>query len=149
MGNFILIEAKQVSPSQNFLKEKTLGYVLACYFDNREADLPPAPIVRLIPGRNAYVAIDGHNILAIDDLLQRKTKVYVAASYYDQLTSDACLSSSQEGLKQRNNDLKQKFDQCLIEAKNLEKEQISSFSDLRRKYDFLSTIESAKEHYNL
>ncbi len=143
MGEYILVEPGRVVPSQDFLKEKTMAHILQCYKNHQENELPPPPMVRFDPNTHHYVAIDGHNLLAIDDLLKHKTKVFVAKN------ADDGLKGSSLGIEQRNKDLKEKFDQSLIEAESLKTKNIKTIRDLRLKYPSLINESAAHKHYNL
>lgn len=123
-----------VKPSQNYLKEDTTCFILQCIIDGKEDNLPPAPIVRLDPVSGRYVAIDGHNLLAICQLLHRECDVYVAEAPNDKLDDHKVPNSRAEALRQRNDDLEEKFEQVLIEAKRLESQGITSFWELIQKY---------------
>ncbi|HLC58785.1 MAG TPA: hypothetical protein VJI68_02900 [Candidatus Nanoarchaeia archaeon] len=144
MGQFLVLPSRRIIPSQDFLKEDTVGHILRCYFNNMESKLPPSPFVRRY-GKD-YIAIDGHNLLAINQLMGKETMVYVANSSDDGLV-DA--TNNNPGLIQRNLDLANKFDTVLFDVKRLDKEGIRSFTDLLAKYDFLRNIESAKKYYKI
>jgi hypothetical protein len=141
MGRYLVVESGDILPSQDFLKENTLGHILRCYEHHQESELPPPPMVR--KGLNGYIAIDGHNLLAINDLLGRETKVFLAES------EDDGLEGSSEGILQRNADLKEKFSQSLAEAEALRKKEIRTIRDLRARYAFLSSKQKALQHYGI
>jgi len=71
MGRIINVKASQIKPSQDFIKEETIGYILECIIKNELNKLPPTPIVRLNPDGSGYIAIDGHNLIAVFDLIDR------------------------------------------------------------------------------
>ena len=71
MGRLIKVKANEIIPSQDFVKEDTIGYILKCIVNNEEEKLPPTPIVRNNPNGPGYIAIDGHNLIIISDLLER------------------------------------------------------------------------------
>jgi hypothetical protein len=85
MGRIIEVQPAMVKPSQNYLKEDTTRFILQCIIDGKEEELPPPPIVRLDPVSRKYVAIDGHNLLAICQLLDRACEVFVAEASNDKL----------------------------------------------------------------
>jgi len=134
-------------PSQDFLKEKTVAYILRCYFQKKEEDLPPSPIVRVDPETKKYIAIDGHNLLAVNDLLNKKTKVYIALSPHDTIVIPE--TGLPESIIQRNKDLKEKYDSCILEAKSVTKKGITSFTILRKQYPFLLTVSNAKKYVGI
>ena len=147
MGKFIDINAREVKPSQNFIKERTIGYILKCILSNEEDKLPPTPIIRNNPDGDGYVAIDGHNLIVIYDLLDIDFNAYLAESATDELTE--LPRSTEDAIIERNRDLFNKFDQVIEDLTNLREEGISSFEDLRTNYPYLNSLESAKQHYNL
>ena len=147
MGKFILVKSDEVIPSQDFLKEATLGFILDCYTNHNEDKLPPPPIVRLDLSRKNYIAIDGHNLLMINGLLGKPTNVFVAGSKNDCITLELSPSSSQESLLQRNADLQEKFDSCLLNLKDLKEKGILSFNDLQSRYSFLKDIDTANDYF--
>lgn len=138
MGNFISLEATSIKPSQDFLKEKTVKYIFECIAAGDTDSLPPAPIVRRSNSDGEYIAIDGHNLLAVNDFLGKSCEVYVADSAYDKLTT----ANSAEALEARNNDLHDKYDSAYLEFIRLSREGLNSFSQLRDKYPLL--FDSAK-----
>ena len=99
MGIYIRVKPKNVQPSQNFLTEKTIGYILACMLAGETNKLPPTPLVRKNQ-TNDYIAIDGHNVLAACDLLDKEVEVYIASSKYDDLQETA--QSTPDSVKKRN-----------------------------------------------
>ena len=46
MGKIVTINTAMIRPSQNYLKAKTLRYILTCLNEHRDMDLPPTPMVR-------------------------------------------------------------------------------------------------------
>lgn len=147
MGQLIKVKANEIIPSQNFVKEDTIGYILKCIVNNEEDRLPPTPIVRNDPNSSGYIAIDGHNLIIIYDLLKRDCEVYLAKSSNDKLTE--LPKSSPDAIAKRNEDLAQKYDQVIDDVIQLKNKGISTFKDLRAKYPYLSSLDSAKKHYNL
>lgn len=137
MGKKIRVKPNLIKPSQGFLKEDTLRFILECISKGEENNLPPTPIVRCNPETEGYIAIDGHNLLAINLLLGRECEVFVAENVNDQLTIKESPESSKEALHQRNLDLAEKFDQVLGYHEELKKDGIYSFQELIEKYPFL------------
>lgn len=134
MGYFQKISTKEISPSQNYLKEDTIYYILKCIEENKEEKLPPPPIVRKNPQRaNSFIAIDGHNLLAVFDMLKKPCTVFVVENKEDKLKN----SSNNPAIEKRNQELKEKFEHCVKENERVRKEGITSFIDLRRKYKIL------------
>ena len=125
MGQLLDIEPGKIAPSQDFLKEKTLRYIEACFREGRLGDLPPTPIVRHHPNKDGYyIAIDGHNLLATSHLRGEKCVVYVADSANDQLPGDDTIT------KDRNRDLREKFALVPDIARELENKDITTIADL-------------------
>jgi hypothetical protein len=105
----IWVDAALVRPSQSYLKGGTINHILKLIADDKIDELPPAPMVRLDPdGR--YVAIDGHNLLAVYARREEQIKVHLAIDPTDGIPE------IDEASKIRNIELFEKFDQCLTEA---------------------------------
>ena len=114
-------------PSQNFLKPRTVAFILACIASGRFDELPPDPIVREDTNGN-LIAIDGHNLIAVRLKRGEDIEVHLATSADDGLepTSDANI--------QRNKDLKEKYDLVISEYEKLQSEGIRTFTDLVNRY---------------
>lgn len=121
------IDPREVAPSQNFLKEHTVRFILECLRKGDEASLPPEPILRL-DAEGKPVAIDGHNLLAVRAFMNQQQDVHIASSPEDGLIGDS------EGNAARNEDLRNKFVSSLVERDEVAAEGITSFDDLIRKY---------------
>jgi len=121
----VLVNPELVQPSQDFLKPQTVGFIFDCLKNGHEDLLPPTPIVRS-DNKGDLVAIDGHNLLAVYAFLRQELNVHVAASPEDGLPETT------DQNKQRNNDLRAKYDICLAERSSVQKEGIMSFQDLIR-----------------
>jgi len=147
MGKLISIEPKKLKPSQDYLKENTVKFILTCFYENREELLPPVPIVRHDTENDVFIAIDGHNLIAIYDLFDKNIDVYVADSAEDELLEKIFTESSREGLESRKLELKEKYESVLYEYKKLKRVDINSFSDLRNKYSYLNNELVAREFY--
>jgi hypothetical protein len=147
MGKKIKLNPKSIRPSQNFLKERTVNFILTCFFEEQKELLPPPPIVRYDPETEKYIAIDGHNLLAIYDLFKETIEVYQAESAEDHLTQESLPNSSPESLQERNQELKEKYSSIIQVANHLDSTGISSFGDLRKKYPFLENFETAQSYY--
>lgn len=129
------VDPRNIAPSQDFLKEKTVSFILQCMRDGQEDQLPPMPIVRR-DNDGEFVAIDGHNLLAAKAFHGRLQEVHIAKSAEDGLPSNS------EATLLRNQDLKDKFESCLIERDAVKAQGVSSFDDLITKYHEL--FEEAK-----
>ena len=145
MGERVEVFSNEVLPSQDFLKEKTVKHIMECILNNKQDELPPTPIVRKNPHGTGFIAIDGHNLIAVYDLLGERFEVFVAENSLDKLENLV----ETESLKKRNRDLAEKFDSAILEAERLEKEGICSFSDLRKKYAWMKDLTTLKNHFNL
>lgn len=121
------VNPNNIQPSQNFLKEDTVKYILDCIRHGDLDKLPPTPIVRKDKDRN-LVAIDGHNLIAVKQYLDQDVNVHIASSPHDGLppTSEANVS--------RNKDLENQYDDSLKNSARVADEGIKSFSDLAAKY---------------
>ena len=147
MGKIISTSINKIKPSQDFLKEGTIKFILTCYFKNKKQLFPPAPVVRYNSEKNEYIAIDGHNLIAIYDLLEENIDIYVAENKKDYLTKENFPNASDDGLKSRNQDLEEKYEIVLNNYYKLQKNNINSFFDLRNKYSYLESEEIAKSFY--
>lgn len=135
MGQFLNISPAQIQPSQDFLKEDTLRHILELINNGDENDLPPSPIVREGIGDGMYVAIDGHNLIAVYDYLGQHCHVYVANAADDSLP---LTDDNRDAILKRNRDLTEKFETSLEEAIQLKAAGISSFAQLRRSYPIVA-----------
>lgn len=133
MGKFETVPAFQLLPSQDFLKENTVRFIFQCRREGNTDDLPPEPIVRHHPQKNQYIAIDGHNKIAVWDYAGEEITVYVVDSASD------CLPGDSEAIAARNADLAAKFDSALTECDRLAARGMKSFIDLEGKYPELFT----------
>jgi hypothetical protein len=147
MSQSVSIWTEQLKPSQNYLKEDTLKFILTCWFENRNDLLPPPPIVRKSEKVGEYIAIDGHNLIAIYDLFNQKIPVYIVENAQDELVDDFFSQCIQEDLLNRKSELKKKYNSSIREAKKLERLDLSSFSSLRNKYSYLVSQEKVKRFY--
>lgn len=129
------IEARLLLPSQDFLREKTVGFIFDCIKTGQEADLPPDPIVRLGPSGD-YVAIDGHNLIAVRACLGQSIDVHVASSAKDGLPAINDMNVD------RNANLRIKFDSVLDMRAVVERLGIFSFDDLIRRYPEIFPLKS-------
>src|SRR5665213_2631075 len=104
MGKFVTLTANRIHPSQDYLNEKTIEYILSCFRDDDLDSLPPPPIVRKADKKDEYIAIDGHNLIAVCDFLGIACLVYIAENRDDGLPEN-----HDPKIKQRNIDLHDKF----------------------------------------
>lgn len=121
------VNPKSIAPSQDFLKEKTIKYIIACVNQKKYHELPPAPIIRE-DSSGKYVAIDGHNLIAVMGYLGEDVEVHLAKSNTDGLDDTTAAN------RQRNKDLLQKFDLCLTERDRVKIAGVEAFDDLVDKY---------------
>lgn len=130
MGKIIKVSTKYIKPSQDFLKEDTVKHIFRLIESGNIKLLPPTPIVRLSNNADEYIAIDGHNLIAVKDYLGELCEIYVAESSDDELKN----TTNEPGVNLRNKDLKEKYDKSLSESKRIKKLGIDSFKKLRSKY---------------
>ena len=123
----MLVNPNTISPSQDYLKENTVKFIFECIENGDEDKLPPPPIIRR-DHEGQFVAIDGHNLLAVMAYLGRDSEVHVASNAKDGLSDD------NEANKVRNQDLFNKFESCLIERDIVYAQGLSSFSKLIKLY---------------
>lgn len=123
MGQLIKLKTNVIKPSQNFLKKGTVDFILDCYKKGDISSLPPAPMVRKHPNiPDVYIAIDGHNLLAVNEFFGKGSEVYLVNSADDYLPNPKNI----ESISQRNKDLTDKFDSSVSEADKIN----CSFADL-------------------
>ena len=133
----ITVKGSQVRPSQDWLREDTVRYILACYAEHRESELPPPPLVRHNPETRELVAIDGHNLLAVADFLGKEIEVYAVDSSEDRMVENNVYRKDM--VEKRNAELAEKFDSSLRGHEDAKAAGINSFVDLRNKYAYLWT----------
>lgn len=121
------VSPENILPSQNFLKERTVRFIIDCLLTGKVDDLPPTPLVRK-DDEGRLVAIDGHNLIAVRRHRNEDIEVIVAESAQDGLPATS------EGNITRNQELADKFDTALEEQRKVAAEGIASFDDLIAKY---------------
>lgn len=121
------VDPNQIAPSQDFLKEKTVRFILQCIREGKDDQLPPPPIVRK-DAQGKLVAIDGHNLLAVRAYRGEFQEVHVAKAPDDGLPE---ISKSNVD---RNNDLREKFDACLLERDRAGSKGVRTMMDLIGRY---------------
>jgi len=127
MGQLLLLKTEFIKPSQDFLKKGTVDFILDCYKEGRLDALPPAPMVRRCSDNsNMYVAIDGHNLIAVNRFLGKECEVYLVSSAEDYLPNP----DNRESIIQRNKDLADKYASSVREADKIN----MSFDDLIKKF---------------
>lgn len=134
MGKLITISASQIRPSQDFLKSGTLEYILNTYKQGKLEALPPTPIVRIGDNEEDLIAIDGHNLIAVWDYLDKPIKVYVVESAQDRLTA----INDGDAVDKRNKEIEEKYNRALNEANILRSKGITSFNQLRQGYPIIA-----------
>jgi len=131
------LNPSQITPSQDFLKPNTVRFILSCFATANLADLSPAPIVHQDPNGN-YVAIDGHNLLAVMAHRGEDIEVHLAKDAHDGLPPSA------DQNRERNQDLLEKFEACLVERDKVAGRGIQSFQDLIQRNPALFNQERAE-----
>lgn len=121
------LDPNVIAPSQDFLKPQTIAFILKSIHENRREELPPDPIIRLDEQGN-YIAIDGHNLIAVKVALGENVQVHLATS-----ASDGLPDTSDQN-RSRNEDLINKWDNCLEERARVAAEGITTFKELVNKY---------------
>jgi hypothetical protein len=121
------VSPELILPSQDFLKPRTVTFILECFVKGQLDELPPHPIVRKDDAGN-LIAIDGHNLIAVKLKRGEDIEVHLATS------PDDGLEPTSEANIQRNKDLKEKYESVIAEAKALQAKGIHSFNDLIGRY---------------
>ncbi len=119
----MLISPDLIAPSQDFLKANTVQFIFDCLNSGKTEELPVVPIVRR-DENDRLVAIDGHNILAVMSFLNRDIEVHIAESAVDGLSETTAKN------KQRNAELKNKFDKVITARDETAAKGILTFTDL-------------------
>ncbi len=130
MGRSVLVDPKEIKPSQDFLKEGTVKFIFDCLKNNQSNLLPPQPIVRR-DDNGELIAIDGHNLIAVYDWLGEDVSVFVVDNKNDDLQNYG------SGIELRRKDFQEKFQKVILWRERLKKQGINSFADLREKYSYL------------
>ena len=117
------IDSGIVRPTQDFLKEDTLKHIVQCYKTGNLEKVPPPPIVRK-DADDSLVAIDGHNLLAVNYLLGKSTEVFIAKDSNDKYPGES------EAIIKRNKDLNEKYDSAIVSSRELEIKGIKTIKDL-------------------
>lgn len=127
MGQLIILKPEAIHPSQDFLKKGTIEFIFDCYKREDVDALPPAPIVRRHPNKpDSFIAIDGHNLLAVHTFHKTACEVYLVDAADDYLSNP----DAKESIAQRNEDLRHKYEKSVEEA-----ERVSvSFAALVQKF---------------
>lgn len=123
----VKVAAKDIFPSQDYLKPETIEFIFDCLKNNQLDKLPPKPIVRKDEKGN-FVAIDGHNLIAVKAYQVEDIDIHVAGS------QDEGLPNNSQANTQRNEELKDKFDVVLESRKAVELVGIKTLQDLIYKY---------------
>lgn len=145
MGRFDIAQPGTVKPSQDFLKEGTVAFILECYRNSDPKNLPPEPVVRIDPRDGKMIAIDGHNLFSVKDQKGEPTRIYIAESADDVLKKEQFPNATEEAIAERNRELREKFDKAIEWSDKLKEQGIGSFSDLNKKYEHLFESESHNE----
>lgn len=123
----MLVSPIDILPSQDFLKPKTIAFILSCITSGSFEQLPPTPIVRRnLDGK--FVAIDGHNLIAVRLYLGEDIEVHVASSADDGLPATTAANI------QRNQDLKEKYNAVIDDSVNVQSNGVNGFQQLIEKY---------------
>lgn len=123
----MLVSPNQIAPSQDFLKENTIRFIFSCLNDGKNDELPPSPLVRK-DETGVFVAIDGHNLIAVRLFRGEDVEVVEATSSTDGLPPTSQANAT------RNQELAEKFDLVLEEQKRVAASGILSFADLIARY---------------
>lgn len=123
----MLVSPNSIHPSQDFLKENTIRFILQCFEENTLDELPPTPIVRK-DSNGELVAIDGHNLLAVKAYRGEDVEVIVAYS------TAPIFPETSEANSTRNLELKEKYERVLEEADRIQADGIKNFDNLIAKY---------------
>jgi len=126
----MLISPEQIAPSQDFLKERTVKFILECLRTGKTDELPPTPLVRE-DEEGDLVAIDGHNLIAVRAFRGEDVDVRVVAA-----STDGLPSITQANIT-RNEELAEKYDLVLEQRREVAAKGIVSFAGLIALYPLL------------
>lgn len=140
----LLLKTSDIVPSQDFVKLETIRKILDNWMHNDKRGLPPRPVVK--KGVNGkFIAIDGHNLLVIQDLFEGECSVILVESANDFLTQELSPGSSEEAIAERNRELQEKFFLVDEMSAQMKRRGLESITDLRRSVEYLKTVERAQE----
>ncbi len=128
----MLVVAETIFPSQNFLKPDTVRFIFSCFQNGHPEKLPPSPIVRE-DGEGNLVAIDGHNVVAVQAFRHESVDVIVASS------REPVLPDTSDANRVRNRMLAQSFESVLLAREQMIAQGVLTFGDLIAKYPQLFT----------
>ena len=123
----MIVNPRDILPSQDFLKPSTITYIFSCIENNELDKLPPAPIVRKDDEGN-LIAIDGHNLIAVMHALGQDIEVHIANSKNDGLVV------KDVKYEDRNEDLLEKYDHVIGLREETLLNGINTFRDLLDKH---------------
>lgn len=123
----VSVPPETVAPSQDFLKEKTILFILECIRKGELDRLPPTPLVRK-DAAGRLTAIDGHNLLAVRQYRGESVEVCIVDSVDDRLPEVS------EASAERSRELARKFDTVFSEREETAAKGMASFADLVEKY---------------
>ncbi|HSX04864.1 MAG TPA: hypothetical protein VLF69_00100 [Candidatus Saccharimonadales bacterium] len=123
----MLVSPAKIHPSQDYLKEGTVRFILECIRTGNLKDLPPTPLVRA-DETGELIAIDGHNLIAVRQFLGQSVEVVLATT-----AGDGLPATSQANIE-RNKELALKYDSALSEQRRVAAAGITSFADLIANY---------------
>ena len=128
MSQLLRVKPSQIKPSQDWLTDGTIRYILDCYSQHHEENLPPPPLVRRDPESEDLIAIDGHNLLAVAEFLGKEIDVCLVESREDRLPLS--IASNKDMIDKRNRELQDKYDTVLEAAQKTAEKGINNFRDL-------------------
>ncbi len=139
MGDVIVVSPSIVRPTEIDLREDSLRGILSFYSNGREKEIAP-PAVTIY--NKEYLTLDGHNRLAIADLLGISIPVYVADNFGDFMRPERFPLIDYKFLSEMNENIEMRFSYCAYTLNKLEDQGIFSFYQLRQRYGFMDSMDS-------
>lgn len=148
MGRVVEIETSAIIPSQGCLNEKSLKSIFSMLKNKKR--IAPFPVREHPKKKGIFIALDGHNRCAIDDLFMGESCVFIASNSKDIITYDELPEEYSfidwKLLRDMNENIRWRFNEAL---RAYESEKIPcSFKKLRGKYSFLGSIKKAEEYFD-
>src|SRR3989344_3034578 len=125
MGQIIKVSLDLVKPTQKSLRLSSIPKILN---DLENRLLIPLPVRR---NNNNYLAIDGHNRLAVAKYLNYSTmQLYITENYQDLMNKDLFSQEFQEAIKNSNEMIIRRFENLLKDRSIVASRNIINIGDM-------------------